>query len=141
MNEFCKVLIQVERNGIKIDIEALEELKKEYTIKHKNLEDELKILAQKALGDRPFKISSSDDKSMIIYSRIPYSKKVWADRFNLGTEFINGTRKPRKPKYMHPSELAGNIRELSYKVYKTKAVQCHRCLGSGKIRKQLKSGL
>ena len=27
MNEFCKVLIQVERNGIKIDTEALEDLK------------------------------------------------------------------------------------------------------------------
>lgn len=141
MNEFCKVLIQVERNGIKIDTEALEELKKEYTIKHKNLEDELQILARKSLGDRPFRLGSVDDKSMVIYSRIPYSKKLWAKKFNLGSEMINGVRKPKKPKYMHPSELANNIKELSYTIHKTKAIQCRRCLGSGRIRKRLKSGL
>ena len=41
MNEFCDVLIQIERNGITIDITALDNLEKEYRTEHEKLKEKL----------------------------------------------------------------------------------------------------
>ena len=97
MNEFCYVLTQMERSGIAIDIETLDKLQEEYSKEQVELSEKLHDLAREALGDTPFKLTSSDDLSMIIYSRKPISKRVWADKFNLGSEFINGSVRPKRP--------------------------------------------
>lgn len=141
MNDFCRVLIDVERNGIKIDLDALNELEREYTEEYKELENRLEILARNSLGDTPFNLSSNDDLSMIIYSRKPICKKTWANIFNLGSEMVNGVRKIKKPRNIDKKELKSLIRDNTRIQFKTKATQCTVCKGGGKTKKLLKSGL
>ena len=140
MNSFCNVLISMERNGITIDIAELTKLEVEYTKELNTLKDSLESLARKALGDTPFNLSSNDDLSKLIYSRVPISKKAWAEAFNLGTELINGTRKPKRPFTLPNAEVVNNIRTLSTWAYKTKAYQCQICRGGGRVAKLLNSG-
>ena len=141
MNDFCKVLIQVERSGIKVDINALDKLEAEYKKEYENLNYELEILARNSVGDNPFNLSSNDDLSMIIFSRKPKDKKVWASIFNLGSEVINGTRKTKKPANMSKEELGLLIKDNADIIYKEKVHRCLTCKGSGLTRKLLKSGL
>ena len=76
MNDFCLVLTQMERNGIKIDLTELDRLEKEYRSELVALTARLEELAREAVGDTPFSLASSSDKSWIIYSRKPLDKKV-----------------------------------------------------------------
>jgi DNA polymerase I-like protein with 3'-5' exonuclease and polymerase domains len=140
MNEFCLVLIEMERDGIHIDVEALNILEADYKIERINLSKKLESLARDALGDTPFNLSSNDDQSKIIYSRKPLSKNIWAEVFNLGTEVINGVRKQKYPKKMDKEVLASNIKKYAVIQYKTKASQCQICKGKGTIDKILKGG-
>ena len=82
MNDFCKVLIQMERNGIKVDIDALDKLESEYKKEYESLNYELELLARNSMGDIPFRLTSKDDLSMIIFSRKPKDKKKWAEVHN-----------------------------------------------------------
>lgn len=141
MNEFCDVLIQIERNGITIDITALDNLEKEYRTEHEKLKEKLDILARNALGDTPFSLSSNDDLSMLIFSRKPKNKKKWAEIFGLGTELVDGVRKAKRPAKMSRLEFNKNIKYNANIQYKTKAHQCTSCNGSGMKCKRLKSGL
>ena len=140
MNDMCRVLISMERSGIQIDIEALSNLEKEYSEELNTLKVSLDSLAKEALGDTPFKLSSNDSLSMLVYSRKPLSKKKWSDAFNLGTEFVNGVRKPKQPTHISKEVLARKIKKLSSVVYKTTAQQCVTCKGTGKITKRKKNG-
>ena len=140
MNDMCRVLIDMERAGIRIDTEALNKLERDYTKELKDLTIDLEEYARNALGDTPFKLTSNDDLSMLIFSRRPYSKKKWAEVFNLGTEVVNGTRKPKRPVSMGKSQLSRNIEEHSFAVYKTTAQQCNGCKGTGKVSRKRKDG-
>jgi len=141
MNEFCSVLIQVERNGITIDIDALDALESDYKKEYNTLKEKLNGLAEIALGDTPFSLSSNDDLSMLIFSRKPKVKKKWAEVFNLGTEMIDGVRKAKRPIKMSKFIFNSNIKEYANIQYKTKAYQCMSCNGSGMKCKKLQSGV
>jgi len=140
MNEFCYVLTQMERSGIAIDIEVLEKLQEEYSKEKAELSEKLYELARESLGDTPFKLTSPDDLSMIIFSRKPLNKRVWADKFNLGSEFINGSVRPKRPLNISSKKLGEAIKSRSYVIQKTKANQCLTCHGTGKVSRKLKSG-
>ena len=140
MNNFCKVLIKIERNGIKIDVDALNKLEKEYLVEYSELEEKLNSLARQSLGDATFNLASKDSLSSIIYSRKPLCKDAWARVFNLGGHIVNGVRKPKRPAKMSLNELEKAILDNSEVIYKSKATQCYNCKGSGKARKLLKSG-
>lgn len=140
MNDFCYVLTQMERNGITIDVPALKRLEVEYTEERNALQLKLEALAREALGDTPFKLTSNDDLSALIFSRKPLVKKMWAEYFNLGSELIHGTVRPKKPREMSKKKLGEAIITKSCLTYKTSAAQCKRCKGGGKVAKILKSG-
>ena len=57
MNDMCRVLISMERSGIKIDTNALAELEKEYTEELNILTNKLEVAAKNALGDTAFKFT------------------------------------------------------------------------------------
>tara|TARA_R100001163_G_scaffold3495_4_gene5158 strand:- start:919 stop:2484 length:1566 start_codon:yes stop_codon:yes gene_type:complete len=139
-NEMCRALVDVERAGIKIDIEALDKLEHDYRTEYAELERELNKLAADALGDTPFKLSSNDDLSMLIFSRRPKDKKQWAKVFNLGTEVIRGQRKKKQPVHMTKDNLANSIVRNSFVVRKTQARQCPMCKGTGKVARYRKDG-
>jgi DNA polymerase I-like protein with 3'-5' exonuclease and polymerase domains len=140
MNEFCYVLTQMERNGIKIDIEALERLEREYTTEKVELDIKLTTLAAEALGDTPFSLTSNEDLSMLIFSRKPMDKKKWSEYFNLGTEEVHNTVRNRKPRAMSKDLLGRSITEMSIVIHKTEAHQCQACKGSGKVSRKRKKG-
>ena len=139
-NEMCRTLIDVERAGIKIDVEALDHLETAYRQEYAALERELNELASKALGDTPFKLSSNDDLSMLIFSRKPKNKKKWASVFNLGTEVIRNQRKKKQPVRLTKKQLSDAICKHSYIVHKTQAKQCETCKGKGKVARYRRDG-
>ena len=140
MNEFCYVLTQMERDGMMIDMDALDALEVEYEQELHELTETLHTLARTALGDTPFSLTSNEDMSMLIFSRRPHNKKEWAAAFNLGTEMVNGTRKNKRPFRMKRDELGDKIERLSSIVYKTTAYQCNVCTGTGKVARKRKDG-
>ena len=75
------------------------------------------------MGDTPINLSSPEQMSWVIYSRKPKDKPMWANAFT---------------PYMEVKEYKQVVKDNSDVVYKTNAVQCNSCRGSGKIRKQRK---
>lgn len=140
MNEMCRVIVDMERSGIRIDTDALEELEITYKKELVILKSRLEHLAVESLGDTPFKLTSNDDLSMLIFSRKPTSKKKWAEVFNLGTEFVNGSRKSKRPIHIKGNMLAAKIQNLSYVIHKTTAKQCPSCKGTGKVARKKRDG-
>ena len=140
MNDFCYVLTQMELSGIRIDMSELLRLEKEFEEELVILSRTLEDLVREAVGDTPFSLNSSEDKSWIIFSRKPYNKKEWKEYFNLGTEIVNGAVKQRTPKRIEPKVLGAIITKKSYLQYKTKARQCDNCGGVGKISIRKKNG-
>ena len=140
MNEFCYVLTRMEQNGAMVDMEALAELRVEYEAELVTLTARMDELVREVMGDTPFKLSSSDDLSKIIFSRQPFDKAKWKEFFNLGTEMVNGVAKPKLPRRMTPVRLGDEIENRSFLIMKTIASQCPACNGSGKMRLKTKSG-
>ena len=88
-------------------------------------EDRLRKQVIQLMGDTPINLSSPEQMSWVIYSRKPKDKPMWANAFT---------------PYMEVKEYKQVVKDNSDVVYKTNAVQCNSCRGSGKIRKTKKDG-
>ena len=77
------------------------------------------------MGDMPINLNSPEQMSWVIYSRKPKDKAMW------GNEFLP---------HMNKDDFRRAVRDNSDIVYKTKAVMCKTCNGTGKIRKVRKNG-
>ena len=77
--EMTDVLARMEQNGLKINLETLEQIREEYQREMDDLEIRLDELARHAMGDTPVNLSSPDDRSVLLYSRRVKDKKnmVW----------------------------------------------------------------
>lgn len=137
MNEFCVTLTDMERNGIKIDQEALRAVEKEYQTEKSELERKLAQLTYEVMGDTPINLASPEQLSMVIYSRKVNDKEVWAKAFSIGTDHRG--RKLRRPK-LSREEFNSRVRKLTTILKKTKAHQCHECQGKGRVHKVKKDG-
>lgn len=137
MNDMLLTLIGMERNGIKIDLQALDQVEQEFVAEREQLQRRLRDLTHKLMGDRPISLSSPEQLSMVLYSRKVIDKKKWRDTFNLGTD-DNGKAK-RRPR-MKEDKFRSIINQQTEKLYKQKACQCIRCEGTGKIQKYKKNG-
>lgn len=137
MNKFCRTLCTMERNGIAIDLEALEDIRKEYEAEKVSLTDTLTEIIHKHAGDTPVNLASPAQLSEFVYSRRVIDKHMWADVFGLEKD-ERGKHKFRPS--MNAQQFAKNVRQLSVKTYKTKASQCPTCKGTGKIQKIKKDG-
>ena len=73
--EMTDVLARMERNGLKINLDTLEEIRQEYQREMDELEIRLERLARDAMGDTPVNLSSPDDRSVLLYSRRVKDKK------------------------------------------------------------------
>jgi len=92
--EMTNALTQIERKGLRINLDTLADIRKQYEEEMLELEERLMQLAKNAMGDTPINLSSPDDKSMLLYSRKVRNKKQWARVFNLGHEMRGATMKP-----------------------------------------------
>lgn len=137
MNEMLMFLCEIECNGIKIDLEALDEVEREFVAEKEQLEKKLNEIIIDVMGDTPINSNSGADMSKVIYSREVVNKEAHKSSFNIGTG-PNG--KPLHPARMSPSQFANTVRKHTRRVYKTVAYHCDTCAGKGKIQKYKKDG-
>lgn len=140
MNEFLPVLIDVERNGVKVDKEALDKVEEEFKAKHKELEAKLTTILQQVMGHTPINLNSPEHMSQVVYSLKVINKNMWADTFNLGTEVRNGVVKTKYPPRFKDGDFRGFIKLGTTTVYKTRAEQCGTCQGKGYVQLLCKDG-
>ena len=62
--EMTNVLSQIERNGLRINLDTLADIRKQYEEEMLELEARLMELAREAMGDTPINLSSPDDRSV-----------------------------------------------------------------------------
>ena len=65
--EMTNVLSQIERNGLRINLDTLADIRKQYEEEMLELETRLMELAREAMGDTPINLSSPDDRSVLLY--------------------------------------------------------------------------
>ena len=75
--EMTNVLTRIEMNGLKINLDTLHEIEKEYNEELSYLETKLQTMAKEAMGDTPVNLSSPDDRSVLLYSRKVRDKSMW----------------------------------------------------------------
>jgi DNA polymerase I-like protein with 3'-5' exonuclease and polymerase domains len=138
MNEFLVVLVDMERNGIYVDLEDLSKVEKEYRAEFKYLEDKINKIVYKYMGDTSIALSSPEQLSWLIYSKKPKDKKDWARIFNVGVDKATGKNK-RRPNFSR-TQFRDLVNMHTDKIYKTAASQCLDCKGKGVIQKIKKDG-
>lgn len=139
MNEFCRVLIDMERAGVKIDEEALAKVELDFTNEAEKLKFDLNTMVKKYMGDTPVNLDSPAHLSSVIYSREIKDghEKDWIAAFNIGKDERN---KPlRRPK-MSVKEFVGAATKLSHITLKTRAERCTSCDSVGTFFKTKKDG-
>ena len=138
--EMTDVLSKIETNGLKINLDTLTQIEKEYEDEMYTLETKLKKLAKKAMGDTPINLASPDDKSVLLYSRKVKDKALWSLTFNLGHEMRGNTIKPKMRTRMRNTDFVRYVRKMTDIVYKTVGKQCEECVGLGRVRLPRKDG-
>ena len=137
MNGFLPVLSQIERNGIKIDVEALQRVKEAYKKEKLELERTMHEIMREVMGDTPINFASPEQISQMIYSRKVKDKKHWASMFNIG---LNDKGKPLTRPRMSVGAFVRSVKALTERVYKTTAIHCNTCSGKGSFFKRKKNG-
>ena len=140
MNEFLEVLIELERNGVKIDFDALDKVEQEFKIRRDELAESLENHITRVMGHTPINLDSPEQLSWFLYGIKVHDKTEWKEYFNVGTEVRNGVRKKRYPKRIKEPVFREYVRTKSSKLKKTTAHQCDKCGGTGRIQKYNKDG-
>lgn len=140
MNDMLPVIIDMERNGIHIDLKELDRVEKLYKDEYITLEKELNKIVVEVMGHTPINLESPEHLSWILYSRKVKDKVKWKEIFNLGSEIRNSVSKVKYSKRMSLNEFRQTYNAHTDKLYKTEAKQCEVCNGAGRIRKTKADG-
>jgi DNA polymerase-1 len=124
-NDLAVHLARIYQRGFKVDMNALEEVRKEFEQEKQELTVQLEKQVQELMGDRPINLNSPEQLSWVIFSRKVFDKKVWAEAYD--------------DRVSDRKHLA-NIRQMTLPLYKQYAVVCTQCKGHGWIRKKRKDG-
>lgn len=135
MNQTLPALIDIERNGIFIDLESLDQVERDYREEYNKLKNELNEIVLEVMGHTPINLESSEHLSWVLYSRKVVDKKVWSELFNIGSEIRNSVLKVKHSRYMNNKEFIHNVKANTVKLKKTEASQCETCIGKGKVLK------
>ena len=138
MNEFLVVLSDMERNGININLNELNQVEKEYRAEFAYLKQKIDKIVYKQMGDTKINLSSPEQLSWLIYSAKPKDKKEWAKIFNVGIDKNTGKNKKR-PQYSR-IQFRNLVADNTETIHKTVASQCMTCHGKGVIKKIKKDG-
>lgn len=123
VNEFTEVLIEFEKNGMKVDRAALEILQANTFKEEQELQGRLEALAASAMGDTPISLGSPEQLSILLYSRRINDKSSWCTLFNIG--------KDKKQKTFNPAIFKKVCQSQTSPVFKTQWVKCETCDGVG----------
>jgi len=131
-NEMLLTLVQMERNGIYIDQNALADVKQEFTEEKAELEKRLQQIVEEVMGDTPINLNSGADMTQVVYSRRVKDRNIHRTVFNIG---VGANGKPLRPPRMKLGEFQKAVRTTTEVVKRTIAVCCDTCRGSGTIQK------
>jgi len=142
MHEMLLFLCEIEMNGVKVDLDVLEEVEHQFQAEKDILEKRLNEIVESVMGDRPINLNSGADMTRVIYSRELISREAHQQTFNIGT---NEAGKSLRPPYMSSSQFIDAVRVTTKIVHKTTAIQCPDCSGKGstqkfKVKTQIKRG-
>ena len=120
-NDVSLTLARIYQRGFSVNLNILEEVRKDFTKEKSEIEEYLKEQVRYFMGDTPINLNSPEQLSWLIYSRKPKNKQDWAT-------------------HMPTDVYTEGVKEYSEVIFKTKAHQCNSCKGYGKIRKIKKDG-
>ena len=124
-NRVSVTLARIYQNGFTVDVNKLNEVREEFEKEKAETEKRLNIQVRQLMGDTRINLNSPEQMSWVIYSRKPKDKTTWTHNFD---------------SYMKTSSYKQVVSETSDIVYKTIAVKCKDCFGSGSMRKVRKDG-
>jgi DNA polymerase I-like protein with 3'-5' exonuclease and polymerase domains len=124
-NQVCVSLARIYQTGFTVDKSALDSVRKEYEEEKDNLIKDLQKHVQHLMGDTPINLNSPEQLSWVIYSRKVLDKTYWANTID---------------PYMDDTDFRNLLSSGTERLYKTKAVQCTDCSGSGYVTKTKKDG-
>jgi len=133
-------LSRIERNGLRVNLQTLAEIERQYQDELDALELRLNDMAREAMGDTPVSLTSPDDRSMLLYSRKVKDKRMWSVVFNLGMEQRGATMKPKQRTRMNKKDFKAHVRDKTDIIFKTEGHQCKACVGFGRVRPVRKDG-
>lgn len=132
MNEMLLFLMEVETNGICVDMEALQDVKADLVKEHASVSRRLRDIVEQVMGDTPINLNSGADMTKVVYSRSVLDRKEHAQIWNIGMQ-PNG--RPLMPPRMSKSEFSLAVRSTTMVVKRTDALCCTTCNGLGTIQK------
>jgi len=124
-NKVALTLARIYQTGFAVNLDKLEEVREEFENEKIETEKRLNILVKQLMGDTPINLNSPEQMSWVIYSRKPKDKTMWTHSFD---------------QHMKEKEFKNVVFDNSSIIYKTNAVKCLTCYGSGSIRKIKKDG-
>ena len=134
------VLAKIEHAGIKINLDTLQEIKKEYEQELDQTQRRLDEIVYSVMGDTPVNLNSADDRTVLFYSRCVINKANWGRIFNIGQELRGATRKNKQRVRMSKTAFARTVRENTAIKRRTTGHQCGNCLGRGRYSPKRKDG-
>ena len=124
-NQVCVSLSRIYQTGFTVDKDALDSVKQEYEEEREQLVKDLQKHVRNLMGDTPINLNSPEQLSWVIYSRKVKDKTYWANTID---------------PYMDDDDFRNLLSDGTERLYKTKAVQCTDCSGSGYITRIKKDG-
>jgi DNA polymerase I-like protein with 3'-5' exonuclease and polymerase domains len=124
-NQVAVCLSRIYQRGFKVDLAMLDAVQQEFMQEKADLIESLNKQVRDVMGDTPINLNSPEQLSWVIYSRKVRDKQYWGNAID---------------PYMDDAEFRSLIAGGTERVYKTKAVQCTDCNGSGYIHKTKKDG-
>jgi DNA polymerase I-like protein with 3'-5' exonuclease and polymerase domains len=140
MNEMTWFLCEIERNGIAIDMDVLDEVRVQFETEHTAIQTELEKETIEVMGDTVTNLSSGQDMTRLIYGyefKSDHNKKAFIKAFNIG---LGPDGRPTYPPRMSDSEWVFHVKSNMQLAYRTIAERCDLCSGSGKQHKVTKKG-
>ena len=121
----CLALSRMYSSGIKVDLKALDEVRKQFEEEKADIEGRLGIKVRNLMGDTPINLNSPAQMSEVVYSRRPINKKEWVDLFD-------HTKTDK--------EYKSAVNANSTMIRKTTAFTCPECKGEGSVHRIKKDG-
>ena len=137
MCQFCSVLTDIERSGMAIDLDVLDQVDQDYAQEQEELSTFLTATTHKLMGDTPVNLSSPEQMSEVLYSMKLVDKALWKDIMNIGTD-VKG--KPKRRPRLSLAEFKHALSRCFRRSYKTRSLQCPGCHGRGTFFKTKKNG-
>ena len=132
MNEMLLFLVEIERNGIKIDLNVLGDIKKQFQQEQQDLNKRLEEIVEEVMGDTPINLASGADMTKVVYSREVLDRNDHKQVWNIG---VGPTGKPLYPPRMNKSEFRKAVRATTKIIQRTDVICCNACDGRGRIQK------